>query len=115
MSPLKDSVGQYSTRIAGHLRQREANSMRGQPERLRQLDQTTDSDLLRSYSWKFALIAVLVTFFALPLLAMVIRSLLPAMLHTLLWIGIKLAMAASILLLAMAAYLTFSHEGGESR
>lgn len=109
-SPIRRRIDDYSTRVAARLREREANSMRGQPEQLRQLELTTDLDLLKKYSWTAAIIAAGVTFIAAPLAASVFRLFLPQILIQLLWAVVKLGMAFSCILFGLAAYFTFWKE-----
>jgi hypothetical protein len=112
-SPLRRNLDEISTKLAVHLRAREANVMRGQPERLNQLEMTTDRDLLRKFLWSTAIISAGCTFFALPLLMMVLKSFLPEVLTHVLWVLIKIGMATSCAVFALAAYLTFwSNDAG---
>ncbi len=113
-SPLPQRLEQYSTKLSAFLREREANGLRGQPEMLHELEMTTDSDLLRKFSWKVAIIGAGVAFFIGPLLAMVLRSLLPGILNQALWVIIKLGMALSCALFGLAAYLTFMYNNDAS-
>jgi len=107
--PLQQRLDQYSAKLSAFLREREANGLRGQPEMLHELEMTTDSDLLRKFSWKVAIIGAGVAFFAAPLMATVLRSLLPEILAHALWAVIKIAMAFSCALFGVAAYLTFMY------
>lgn len=106
-SPLRNTFDNYSTQLAAYLRQREANTMRGEPERLRGLEMTTDLDLLKKYSWTVAIVAAVVSFFALPLLAAVLRPLFPQILSQIFWALIRISMGLSCALFGLAAYFTF--------
>lgn len=106
-SPLRQRIEDYSAKLTEYLREREANSLRGQPERLRELELITSQELLKKFAWKVAIIAAVVTFFGMPMLAAVFRPFLPEILSHILWALIKLGMAISGALFALAAYFTF--------
>jgi hypothetical protein len=114
MTSLRDTFQTYSAKAALHLRGKEADALRGQPERLHELELITDGDLLRKYSWRMAIIGTAVSFFAAPLVMVVLQLVLPAVLVHILWFMVKVAMAVAIGLLGLAAYYTFGNgvDGG---
>jgi len=112
MISLRDKLHVYSDKAAIYLRGREANLLRGQPEKLHELELVTDSDLLRKYSWRLAIMSAGACFFAAPVLVSVLSSLVPPLLGHLLWFMVKLGMALSCLTFALAAYYTFG-QGSE--
>lgn len=115
MTSLRDTFQSYSAKAALHLRAKEANLLRGQPERLRELELVTDADLLRKYSWRMAIIGAGISFFAAPLAVSLLRFMLPSVVTHVLWLAVKVAMAAAGLVLALALYYTFGAvEGGGS-
>lgn len=114
MTSLRDTFQTYSAKAALYLRGKEANALRGQPERLHELELVTDNDLLRKYSWRVAIIAAGVSFFAAPLVASVLRLILPEVLTHVVWFLVKVAMAAACVMLGLAAYYTFGNADGGS-
>jgi hypothetical protein len=107
MISLRDRIQTYSAKAAIYLRGREADALRGQPEQLRELELVTDLDLLKKYSWRTAIMAAIGCFFAAPILVSVLQSFLPALLAHFLWFVVKLGMALTCAVFALAAYYTF--------
>lgn len=107
MSFLRDRMQTYSARAAIYLRGQEADALRGQPERLHELELVTDLDLLKKHTWKLAIKSALASFFVAPLSVMVLQTFLPEILSHILWFLVKLAMAGTGVLFALAAYYTF--------
>lgn len=97
----------YCKQVADYLRAREANVLRGQPARLQQLDQITDLDLLKKWSWMSAIVGAIVTFAGMPLGLMIVKIFMPALIMNVLWLLTKFCMAVSCALFALAAYFTF--------
>jgi hypothetical protein len=106
MSPLRDTLHEYSAKAALYLRGREADALRGQPERLHELELVNDLDLLKKYSWKLAIKAAIASFLVAPLAVMILQTFLPFLSHFL-WFVVKSAMALTGLCFALAAYYTF--------
>lgn len=107
MSSLRDRMQTYSTRAALYLRGREADALRGRPEQLHELELVTDLDLLKKHAWKLAIKSAIASFFVAPLCVMLLQTFLPAFLAHVLWFLVKLAMAGTGVLFALAAYYTF--------
>jgi hypothetical protein len=107
MTSLRDTFQTYSAKAALYLRGKEANLLRGQPDRLHELELVTDSDLLRKYTWRMAIIGAGISFFIAPLAVSVLRFMLPELLVHILWFMVKVAMGAAGLVLALALYYTF--------
>lgn len=102
-----EALEDYKRRVAHYLRQREAGMARGQLDRLNALDQVTDEDLLRKWSWMSAIAGIVFAFFGLPLGINVVGIFLPFELVQFLWAVDKVCMALTIAMFCVAAYLTF--------
>jgi hypothetical protein len=107
MTSLRDTLETYSAKAALYLRAKEADALRGQPERLHELELITDGDLLRKFTWRMAIIGSAISFFAVPLAIMVLQLFLPLVVMHVLWFVMKVAMALSCVMLALALYYTF--------
>jgi hypothetical protein len=79
---FRERFDDYCARTAMYLRGREADGLRGQPEKLHELDLATDVDLLKKFCWRIAIMHVL-------------------------WALIKLGMGLTCAMFALAAYFTF--------
>jgi hypothetical protein len=104
---FRERFDDYCARTAMYLRGREADGLRGQPEKLHELDLATDVDLLKKFCWRIAIIAALGFFFAGPLVLGVLRNLFPEIVMHVLWALIKLGMGLTCAMFALAAYFTF--------
>jgi hypothetical protein len=107
MTSLRDRIDSYSAKAAIHLRAQEADALRGQPERLHELELVTDLDLLKKYAWRTSIMAAIACFFAAPLVVSILQTFLPGILVHLLWFLVKLGMALTCCLFGLAAYYTF--------
>ncbi len=107
MLPVPRNIDSYVKQVSAFLREREANIRRGQPQNLQLLDQMTDLDLIKKWSWMSSIVGSLVSFAALPLAAMVLGSFLPVLLNHFVWAVIKVCMGLSCVMFAVAAYFTF--------
>ena len=106
MLPAPVKFEDYCKKVAIYLRAREANFLRGRPEQLEQLDQLTDLDLLKKWSWMSAIVGG-IGCVAGMLLVSVLSSLLPVIVTQLLWALEKVALGLVCFMIALAAYFTF--------
>lgn len=107
MLPAPVKFNEYCRLVANYLRGREANLLRGQREGLDQLDQLTDVDLLRKWSWTSAIIGGIVAFAVMPIVLMVLHSLIPVILMQFLWAFTKVTWGLACAMFALAAFFTF--------
>jgi formate hydrogenlyase subunit 3/multisubunit Na+/H+ antiporter MnhD subunit len=105
--PAPPKFDHYIKQVAAYLRAREANLLRGQPEHLQQLDQLSDLDLLKKWSWLSAIVGGIASCGVLPLALIVLHSLLPTILLQLLWAVTKVAIGLTCAMFALAIYFTF--------
>lgn len=103
----RQSLDDYTRKVAQYLREREAGRIRGQRERLAALDLVSDEELLRKWTWMSAIGGILVAFVGLPLGINIFRIFLPYELVQILWAVHKVAMAIVLAMFCVALYFTF--------
>ncbi len=106
MSRDPSSIDEYKHLVATYIRQKEADMCRGQLERLNELERVSDDELLRKWAWMSAIAGAAASFLAGPLILTVLARLLPPLLLLFFWAVVKVAMAASLSMFALAFYLT---------
>jgi hypothetical protein len=107
MLPVPKQFDDYCTKVAAYLRAREANLLRGKPDLLQSLDETTDLDLLKKWSWLSTIVGALVSCLAFPLALNVLHIIAPPIIMQLLVSIMKVCMGLTFAMFALAAYFTF--------
>ncbi len=97
---------EYLKEVAKVLRQREAETARGDLARLEYLENTTDEMLLRKWGWISTIVGAIASFFLLPLFIGLIQHFLPEWLSLLLWSLAKVSMGICLLMFAVTIYFT---------
>lgn len=102
----KFSFQQLKSDLVAELRKKEAEMCRGDLSRLEQLESTTDSYLLKKWTWTSAIAGAAFSFFACPLLLGVLTPFLPVLLTEFLWAVAKVCMGMCLLMFCAAIYFT---------
>ena len=105
---MKDgfSLELYLKEVVKRLRRHEAEMARGDIGRLEELEQTTDSTLLRKWGWISTLCGAFFSFVLLPFTIGVVQPFLPEWGNSLLWAIAKVSMGMSLLMLLASIYFT---------
>lgn len=107
------SIKDYLDTVATHLRQREAHMRRGDLAKLDALEEITDEDLLRKWSWMSAIAGLGVCFFIVPFVLSIINRYLPSILAHLLWSIVLVSMLVVMGMFGAAIYLTVKKKPGD--
>lgn len=100
------SLDQYIHDMASYLRKYEAERLRGNLTQLEDLENTSDTALLRKWAWISSICGALFSFFGMPLLLGLLQSLLPFYVGQFLWAFVKVSMGMSLLMFAASIYFT---------
>lgn len=100
------SLDLYLKEVVKRLRRHEAEMARGDISRLEELEQTTDSTILRKWGWISTLTGAFFSFIILPFTIGVVQAFLPEWGSNLLWAIAKVSMGLSLLMLLASIYFT---------
>jgi uncharacterized membrane protein len=95
------------------LRQHEANKLRGDVAKLQDLEEMTDEELLKKWSWMCSIAGLIVCYFIVPFVLSIINRFLPAILAHLLWAVALASMFAVMAMFGCAIYLTVKPKPGD--
>ena len=107
------SIKEYLNMVAMRLRQREAHMRRGNVAKLEDLEETSDEELLKKWSWMSAIAGLIVCFFIVPFVLSIINRFLPPILAHLLWSLALVSMVVVMAMFAAAIYLTVKPKPGD--
>ena len=105
-------IASYLKQVAGCLRQKEANALRGQAEKLEELERQTDLILVVRWAWTAGIVGLVSVFLCGTLGVSIISPFVPHIVSTLLWTILKVSMGCVALMLLAAVWLTFKPPAG---
>jgi hypothetical protein len=99
-------IAAYIKQIAMKVRAKEAEMLRGDPDRLAALDARPDVELVAKWAWTSAIVGAITTF-GIGVALNLLENLVPLFVYSLLWLLLKLVVLSVLLMFAAAAWLTF--------
>lgn len=102
-----NSLIEYKAFAAEWFRTFETRKAKHDEDKLRDIAQATDDEILRRWLWKITIVAAPVAFVVLPMVLMIVHSFLWLPMQQMLWFVTKTAMGLVFLLFILAVYLTF--------
>jgi hypothetical protein len=105
----------YLKQVAKKIRAKQAEMLRGKPEALIALEHQGDREVLARAAWTAAIVGAISAFIAAPFLVGFIERWLPAMMVSLLWLLVKVAMLLVLLMFGAAVWLTLKEPHTEEQ
>ncbi len=102
-----DFVKESKTFLCTWLRSWEAQNAGSDAEKLKEIGELSDDEILRKWLWTATIASAPVCFIGLPILLSLLAIVFSGLIMQVLWFLTKLSMAIVLILLSLAAYITW--------
>lgn len=102
-----NSLTEYKAFVAEWFRSLESKRAGNDDDKLRDLAQSTDNEILRRWLWRVSIISAPIAFVVLPMVVFMIQRLVWPALLSVIWLAVKTIMGTVFLIFLLAVYLTF--------
>ena len=113
MQKTPQVLQEYQSLVAARLRLHETRKAGNDDERLKDLADMSDAELLRKWMWLTVIVAGPACYIVVPLILSVFSTFLPLLLMGFLWIVAKTAMGMVFILFLLSIYFTVNVKSNE--